>query len=761
MLSSSYQRRAPSDTSRVPPPASRRPGPDGRTASSRSASSGDPGLQLTEQFALAWEEGRCKSAEAFFAQHPQACADPEIAARLVYEEFCLRREAGDAIDPEAILGRFPQWRSQLEVMLDFHELLQPRQAPAAFPSAGERLGEFQLLSELGRGAEGRVFLATQPSLSDRPVVVKLVPRKGREHLALARLQHASIVPLYFATDDAQRDLRVLCMPYVGGVSLAQLLEQLARVPVERRSGQHFVETLQQARAEAPVAVPLAGPALQFLPHASYVQAACWIGACLADALQYAHGRGLVHLDIKPSNVLLAGDGQPMLLDFHLAHEVVLPDCVTCDALGGTPGYMSPEQAQAIAAIGHRRPVPAAVDGRSDIYSLGLLLYELLGGPPLIAPGSFRVPTPQEFDASIPPRVVGVLRKCLAWEPEKRYADAGLLALDLRRSLVELPSADPAKRAPPGGSGSRRKRQNRPAAMIVLVGLAVAMLGVAAVRFWSRGDQGTAGQLAGRGSLAGPGPLQRQRIADELHTLVDRLRFSDGLDSLPADRLRKLEAGCREVWQGRARLTDHPTAPLAPEIEQRVRTDVLDLAILWADLHVRLAPAEQRDQARREALRALTQAEAEFGSSVVLSRERQAYAEALGLSEEARRAVDAAAQLEPHTVWEHYAVGRSLLRAGTWEAAAVEFQRGVDLEPQAFWPNFYAGICAYRLQQYEAALASFSACVALAPEKVECFYNRGLAYRAVGREDLAARDFENAKRLDPSFDIDRPRALCEE
>jgi len=187
-----------------------------------------------------------------------------------------------------------------------------------------------------------------------------------------------------------------------------------------------------------------------------------------------------------------------------------------------------------------------------------------------------------------------------------------------------------------------------------------------------------------------------------------------------------------------------TSPLALEVERRVRTDLLELAILWADLHVRLAPAEQLDQARRDALRVLTEAEAELDRSVVLSLERQAYAEALGLRDEARRASDRAAQLEPHTVWEHYAVGRSLLRAGKREAAAAHFQRAVDLDPQAFWPNFYAGTCAYRLQQYEAALAAFSARVALAPDKDECYYNRGLAYRALGREDLAARDFERPR-----------------
>ena len=109
---------------------------------------------------------------------------------------------------------------------------------------------------------------------------------------------------------------------------------------------------------------------------SYVHAVCWVGACLADALQYAHDRGLVHLDLKPSNVLLTADGQPMILDFHLAREPISPADAGPAWLGGTPGYMSPEQTEALLAVRHGKPVPRPVDGRSDIYALGVVLYEV-------------------------------------------------------------------------------------------------------------------------------------------------------------------------------------------------------------------------------------------------------------------------------------------------------------------------------------------------------------------------------------------------
>src|SRR5205085_11221792 len=122
-----------------------------------------------------------------------------------------------------------------------------------------------------------------------------------------------------------------------------------------------------------------GPARDFFSRAGYVESVCVVGACLGDALQYAHERGLVDLDVKPSNVLLAADAQPMLLDFHLARAPLRRGEPVPEWFGGTPDYMSPEQVRTLEAVRQRRPVPADVDARSDVYSLGLLLYEALGG----------------------------------------------------------------------------------------------------------------------------------------------------------------------------------------------------------------------------------------------------------------------------------------------------------------------------------------------------------------------------------------------
>src|SRR5262249_47510936 len=145
---------------------------------------------------------------------------PEAAAELIYEEVCLRQENGQPAVPADILRRFPQWQAQLQVLLDCHQLMEAGAAAPALPAVGDTLGDFRLRAELGRGAQGRVFLATQRVLADRPVVLKFVPLLGREHLSLARLQHTHIVPLYLVQDYPDRLLRALCLPYFGGVTLA-------------------------------------------------------------------------------------------------------------------------------------------------------------------------------------------------------------------------------------------------------------------------------------------------------------------------------------------------------------------------------------------------------------------------------------------------------------------------------------------------------------------------------------------------------------
>ncbi len=737
--------------------------------------------------AAAWHGGQRPPAETWLKRHPLLASDPQLAVRIIYEEVCLREELGETVDSGEIFARFPQWQNELAPLLDCHGLLQAHSEVTTYPTAGQPLGEFQLLAELGRGAVGRVFLATQPALSDRPLVVKLTPRSGDEHLSLARLQHTHIVPLYLVQDFPAEHLRALCMPFLGGDSWAHVLEDLKDRRPPHRTGRHIVELLEAAQSESVTLPTPAGPALRFLNRASYVQAICWIGSCLADGLHYAHQRGLVHLDIKPSNVLLAGDGQPMLLDFHLARDLIPAGAEAPDRLGGTKGYMSPEQQLATTAVREGRPLAIGLDQRSDIYSLGALLFESLVGhlpsaDEATSRGTLRMGNPQ-----VGRGLEDVVHKCLARDPDARYADAGELATDLRRHLADLPLVGVPNRSLAERWQKWRRRKPHSLGLVAMALVALAVTGTVGLLYradrlreartaLSQGQQQIAthdyspaierlasglqairwfpGEYDLKQLLQEQLNLARQaRLGETLHQLVERLRFVESSNVVAPAKLSELAAGCRTVWEAREQIVQHGTSGGDAAIEENLRIDLLDLAVMWADLQIRLAPRGQDEPARHHALTLLNEAEQLCGSSPVVELARRDVAATLPEGAADPRPASSPETLSPpKTVWEHYAIGRSLFRADKLEQAAEEFRQAIDLEPNAFWPNFYLAICAYRLEDFATALNAASVCVALSPQSAECFFNRALAQQALGQSERALADFARAMELDPQLPV---------
>ena len=142
-----------------------------------------------------------------------------------------------SVDTAEVVGRYPRWGDELRALFDCDRLLRPPARGRRLPEVGEALGPFLLLAELGRGASGRTFLATDPRLADRPVVVKVIPDDQDEHLALARLRHTHIVPLFSEHTFPERGLRGLCMPYLGGASLGRDPRRPGRRPARAAIGQ--------------------------------------------------------------------------------------------------------------------------------------------------------------------------------------------------------------------------------------------------------------------------------------------------------------------------------------------------------------------------------------------------------------------------------------------------------------------------------------------------------------------------------------------
>jgi serine/threonine protein kinase/tetratricopeptide (TPR) repeat protein len=739
------------------------------TSRSASPPAADLGENLAADMAMAWRRGERPSTEEYLDRYPELLHLPEDVLRLIYEEVCLRQERGEAAEPQELLRRFPQWANELAVMLDCHRLVQTHLAAPPVPGIGESLGGFRLIAELGRGSQGRVFLATQPTLADRPVVLKVTPRQDREFLSLARLQHTHIIPLHGVHDFPARNLRALCQPYLGGATLARLLDLLRPIPVGRRTGKSLVDALDRAGAASSLPIPSRGGPREALARASYTAAVCWIGACLTDGLQYAHERGLVHLDLKPSNVLLAADGQPLLLDFHLALQSLAPGQAPPEEFGGTRDYMSPEQQRACAAALQGAPVPEAVDGRSDLYSLGRLLYVALAGDE----GAADCPLPllHQRNPQVSMGLSDLIHKAMAPNLDQRYASAGALGDDLRRHLAHLPlQGVPNRSLRERWQKWRRRRPTAPLwlGLLLAMSAAAALLAATLVGHYhdiqadlvegqgelQRGAYREAVHTLARGkaraeSLPGGRRLaetldhhlqhaRRAQAAVDLHAVAECLRFLAGADIHSIHELEVLEGHCHTAWAARGLVADRGAATLDGDVEEQLRADLLDLALLWADLKRQLGPRSGSGADRGAVRSILAEAEALLGPSVALDRERCLLAGPV------------APAAPPLSSWEHVVLGRSLLRSGELERAAEQLDQATDLRPHDFWAHFYRGVCAYRQQQYTEAVHSFGVAIALAPRSPECYYNRALAYAAWGKKAQALADYDRALALAPQL-----------
>jgi eukaryotic-like serine/threonine-protein kinase len=340
--------------------------------------------------------------------------------------------------------------------LGVHPSLDGRSADV-FP---DRLGDFRLIRRLGGGGMGVVYEALQESLGRR-VALKLIrpehlyfprarERFRRETLAVASLQHPGIVPIY--TVGEEQGLPYFAMELVDGCTLAEALLALSgRAPEKLRHS----DLLQAARAvEAPSETPRGADAGA---QTGWVEACAELALQVARALSHAHARGIVHRDIKPSNVVVTPAGQARLLDFGLASTQSEPHMTGVGMALGSLSYMSPEQVR-----GELDPGP-----RADVYSLGVLLYELLtlqlpyvDESPLALRLRILAGGPDGIRARnrvVPKDLETVCLKAMEVDAGRRYASADAFAGDLENVLAHRPvAARPAGPLARAASWVRRK-----------------------------------------------------------------------------------------------------------------------------------------------------------------------------------------------------------------------------------------------------------------------------------------------------------------
>jgi serine/threonine protein kinase len=361
---------------------------------------------------------------------------------LAYDEYCRLREAGESPDPDEFCHAFP-YQSSLRRLLEVDRLVQEhpslldKETPKDWPEPGDRFLGFVILRELGRGAFARVFLAKEPALGNRRVAVKVALHGAAEAETLGRLAHRNIVSVHSVQKDEATGLTAVCMPYLGSSNLCHLLDRVALgMPLDAEAVQLAID-----ETRAPDEPPLPK---RWTRKESYVDAVAEIGEQLADGLASIHAQGICHRDLKPSNVLLAADGRAMLLDFNLSFDAQASE----QKLGGTLPYMSPEHLRATDPNGV--PDPSAVDARSDLFSLGVLLYELLTGthPFGAVPLKWSAEQVREhlrrkhLEGPLPLRLANprvnkplarLIERCLAAKPADRPQSAAELSAALRRT----------------------------------------------------------------------------------------------------------------------------------------------------------------------------------------------------------------------------------------------------------------------------------------------------------------------------------------
>jgi serine/threonine protein kinase len=369
------------------------------------------------------------------------------------DDFMGRLDRGEQPQVAAYAERYPQIADVLRQVLPALELMRSAPPPSGPPADAEAgpapvagcLGDYRLLREVGRGGMGIVYEAEQLSLGRR-VALKVLPfaaaldarqlqRFKNEAQAAAQLHHTNIVPVYGV--GSERGVHFYAMQFIEGQNLASLIHDV------RRLAGRTAEPVRPGPPPPPIGTatpPAAALSTEgSLRDPAFFRTVARLGVQAAEALEHAHQLGVIHRDVKPANLLVDGRGNLWVADFGLAHCHNGAGLTLTGDLVGTLRYMSPEQALA---------TPAGIDHRTDLYSLGVTLYELLTLEPafagrdrqeLLRQIAFEEPRPpRQLNRAVPAELETIVLKATAKSPAERYATAQDLADDLRRFLEDRP-----------------------------------------------------------------------------------------------------------------------------------------------------------------------------------------------------------------------------------------------------------------------------------------------------------------------------------
>jgi len=744
---------------------------------------------------------------------------------------------GEGDDLERATGAYRAYRfrgssrpEELSRLLDAHsvsreyrnllcdlERVDPRSAErliesaAGLPEVGGQFLGFRICRELGRGAFGRVYLARQGDLADRLVALKVSADVAGESHALAQLQHTNVVPIYSV--HRRGSLQAVCMPYLGSTTLADTLTSLKRQATLPRSGRDLLSTINVRKGESPSSRPTSSgsaaagsdrdpgecdenaptpgvsqhappPHVERLRGLGYVQAVLWLLARVTQGLAHAHERGILHRDLKPANILFADVGEPLLLDFNLSADTKLHFRVSAAIVGGTLPYMAPESLLAF------RDGGTATDPRSDLYSLGVILHEMLtGGQPfplrrgssdgvlseMIADRLGPLPDVRKVNPLVSPAAASIVRHCLEPDPALRYQTARQLQDDLRCQLEDLRlrhAPDPSPRERVGKWARRHPRLSSSTAL----GLAAAVLMIALVDGYTH-RQRRFGPVEAAHALRLLADDHETAYALLLDPAVDPARWAEGAAACgkALDRFNVLDS---DSWQ-RSSVVANLTAPGRAELRGRVGELLMLRARIRARRALGIAP-EARAEMVQTALRDNTlagscfgpgeapraywvqrasfaglagepvvaaRAEAEAGNTPIRSAREFAL---LSLEDaenvpprDALQALTEASRRDPQdfSLWMY--LGQCRARQGRLAEAEDCFTAAVVLRPRSPWPFFQRGRVGVERGDFGPARLDLEQALRLRPDLAAAYVNRALARMGGGDHDGAVADLTTA------------------
>lgn len=759
-----------------------------------------------------WSHRKPRPLDEYLSQFPELFIEISNLQLLAFEEFRLRRQSGEQItpddyhdrysinttdwpvlpigqkssfhsksaktsDPDSQIPEFSLGKNDFDSFSKFdpqtanrlHEIL------ASLPGDGERFLDFEIVEKIGRGAFGQVYLARQKALADRLVVLKITSKCFSEPDRLAQLQHTNIVPVYSV--HRVGELQAICMPYFGSTTLADIISTLNGRKNFPSTGKELLSTvaawkhstlkmrsLSNSRGiDSKFAEVEKTPELQIVENRelfenySYHDFMLWIAERLAEGLAHAHRRGIVHRDIKPANILLTDDGNPMLLDFNLSAQVA-PLGPSSTLIGGTLPYMSPEHIKAVCDFGQ-------IDERSDIYSLGVILFELLTGqhPFPLRTGSFEriteemisdretiVPSLRTINPHVTADIESIVLKCLDPSPKSRYQNAIEFGEDLQLQL----DSKPLRHAPNRSISERAKKWNRrhprvtSASGVTLISLALVCL---FSFFWIM-----RGRRIDR--------LQAHETYNEFYAELPDVRAS--IFSSTFDRSLR-ESGVEHAKEFLAKYSDGNSHSqeienfynfLSEEDRQLLRVDLAEIQFLTANSLLEKIEREishnpeNKAQKYKSILELTNSAIENFGDDVpnaMLLRKAEIL-QILGRTKDANALKKISKKTNSKSLLAKRLQGFDLAIHGHFRKAVPYLEESTTLDPTNFSSWFVLGNCYAGIGRFDAAENCFTTCIALWPNSFRVFFHRGLSRLERNNFDGAIRDFDRVLKIRPTM-----------